>query len=137
MILCGLVSRIRQDYMIMTHSIPLTRAAGSAAACSAGRFFRHAKRRWRTNIRSRAEARRLLGSAAAWLIVLPRRRGSPNPATFHGPAEELEWGSLAAKLILRQRRRCAACLLQRAEQPHLSGRPPSCHQTLKLSPAVP
>ena len=52
-----------------------------------------------TNIRSRAEARKVLERGGV-LIVFPSG-GVAKARTFRGPAEDLEWKCLAARLILR------------------------------------
>jgi putative hemolysin len=93
MILCWMVSRIRTDYMIMTHSI-LYRAP-EVRPHILPVDFSGTKEALQTTIRSRAEAQRLLQRGGV-LIVFPSG-GVAKSKTF----EDLEWGPLAAKLILR------------------------------------
>src|SRR5215510_10988351 len=97
MILCWMVSRIRSDYMIMTHSI-LYRAP-EVRPHILPVDFSGTREALQMNLRSRAEAKRLLQRGGV-LIVFPSG-GVAKSRTFRGPAEDLEWGPLAAKLILR------------------------------------
>jgi putative hemolysin len=97
MILCWMVSRIRPDYMIMTHSI-LYRAP-EVRPHILPVDFSGTREALATNIRSRAQALRLLERGGV-LIVFPSG-GVAKSKTFHGPAEDLDWGPLAARLILR------------------------------------
>jgi putative hemolysin len=97
LIMCWMASRIRADYMIMTHSI-LYRAP-EVRPHILPVDFSGTREALETNIRSRAEARRLLERGGV-LIVFPSG-GVAKSKTFRGPAEDLEWGTLAAKLILR------------------------------------
>ncbi len=96
-ILCWIVSSIRDDFMIMTHSI-LYRAP-EVRPHILPVDFSGTPEALRTNLASRAGARRLLERGGV-LIVFPSG-GVARSKTFHGPAVDLEWGSLAAKLILR------------------------------------
>jgi putative hemolysin len=96
-ILCWLVSRLRSDYMIMTHSILYQ--APEVRPHILPVDFSGTREALQTNIRSRAGARKLLERGGA-LIVFPSG-GVAVSKTFRGPAEDLEWKGLAAKLILR------------------------------------
>ncbi len=95
-ILCWIASRVRSDFMIMTHSI-LYRAP-EVRPHVLPIDFSGTREALQTNIRSRAEARKQLERGGV-LIVFPGG-GVAKARTFHGPAEELEWKSLAARLIL-------------------------------------
>ena len=128
MILCWLVSRVRQDYMIMTHSI-LYRAP-EVRPHVLPVDFSGTREALETNIRSRAEARRLLERGGV-LIVFPGG-GVAKSRTFHGPAEELEWGSLAAKLILRSGADVLPVFFS-GQNSRIYQVAAKLHQTLKLS----
>src|SRR5450432_2547641 len=96
-ILCWLVSQIRHDYKIMTHSIlyqaPEVRRhvipidfSGSEEALAA-------------NLRSRRNARDLLDDGGV-MIVFPAG-GVATARTFRGPAIDGPWGTFTAKLALQ------------------------------------
>src|SRR5262249_22728332 len=83
-ILCWMVSRVRSDYMIMTHRI-LYRAP-EVRPHILPVDFSGTREALQNNIRSRAEARRLLQRGGV-LIVFPSG-GVAKSKTFRGPAED-------------------------------------------------
>jgi putative hemolysin len=97
MILCWFVAQVRPDYKIMTHNI-LYRAT-EVRPHVLPLDFSDTREAQHTNLRSRAEAQRLLQQGGV-LIVFPAGAVAKSK-TLRGPAEDLAWGSLAAKLILR------------------------------------
>ncbi len=127
-ILCWLVSQIRADYKIMTHSIlyqaPEVRPhiipidfSGNAEALAA-------------NLRSRRQARDLLVRGGV-LIVFPAG-GVATSRNFHGPAVDRPWGTFTAKLALQT----AADVLPvyfSGQNSRLYQMAAQLHQTLKLS----
>jgi putative hemolysin len=95
-ILCWIVSSLRPDYMIMTHRI--LHRAPEVRPHILPVDFSGTREALENNIRSRAEARRLLQRGGV-LIVFPSG-GVAKSKTFRGPAEDLEWKTLAARLVL-------------------------------------
>ena len=128
MILCWMVSRIRSDYMIMTHSI-LYRAP-EVRPHVLPVDFTGTREALETNIRSRAQALKLLERGGV-LIVFPAGAVAKS-RTFHGPAQELDWGPLAAKLILRSGADVLPVFFN-GQNSRMYQVAAKLHQTLKLS----
>lgn len=128
MILCWMVSRIRSDYMIMTHSI-LYRAP-EVRPNVLPVDFSGTREALETNIRSRAQALALLERGGV-LIVFPAGAVAKS-RTFHGPARELDWGPLAAKLILRSGADVLPVFFN-GQNSRIYQVAAKLHQTLKLS----
>ena len=127
-ILCWLVSQIRADYKIMTHSIlyqvPEVRRhiipidfSGSEEALSA-------------NLRSRREARALLEDGGV-LIVFPAG-GVATAQTMRGPAIDRPWGTFTAKLALQTAAHVLPVFFT-GQNSRLYQMAAQLHQTLKLS----
>jgi putative hemolysin len=127
-ILCWLVSQIRHDYKIMTHSIlyqaPEVRRhvipidfSGSEEALAA-------------NLRSRREARDLLDDGGV-LIVFPAG-GVATARTFRGPAIDWPWGTFTAKLALQTEADVLPVFFS-GQNSRLYQMAAQLHQTLKLS----
>ena len=127
-ILCWLVSQIRADYKIMTHSIlyqaPEVRRhvipidfSGSEEALAA-------------NLRSRREARELLDEGGV-LIVFPAG-GVATSRNFHGPAIDRPWGTFTAKLALQTKADVLPVFFS-GQNSRLYQMAAQLHQTLKLS----
>ncbi len=95
-VLCWLVSQVRADYQIMTHSI-LYRAP-EVRPYILPVDFSGTRAATLDNVRVRQAARRLLGDGGA-LIVFPGGGVATSRGPF-GPAIERDWGPLTAKLAL-------------------------------------
>jgi putative hemolysin len=127
-VLCWLVSQIRRDYKIMTHSIlyqaPEVRRhvipidfSGSEAALA-------------NNLRSRREARDLLEEGGV-LIVFPAG-GVATSKSFRGPAVDRPWGTFTAKLALQTRADVLPAFFS-GQNSRLYQMAAKVNQTLKLS----
>ena len=127
-VLCWLVSQIRSDYQIMTHSIlyqaPEVRRhiipvdfSGSEAALA-------------SNLASRRAARDLLADGGT-LIVFPAG-GVATSKSFHGPAVDRPWGTFTAKLALQTNADVLPVFFS-GQNSRLYQMAAKLHQTLKLS----
>ena len=127
-ILCWLVSQIRSDYKIMTHSIlyqaPEVRQhiipidfSGSEPALA-------------NNLRSRREARDLLADGGS-LIIFPAG-GVATSKSFHGRAVDRPWGTFTAKLTLQSEADVLPVFFS-GQNSRLYQMAAKLHQTLKLS----
>ena len=96
-ILCWLVSQVRDDFKIMTHSILYQ--APEIRRYVIPVDFSGTREALANNLRSRREARRVLATGGV-LILFPAG-GVAISRGFRGPAVDLPWGTFAAKLLLK------------------------------------
>jgi putative hemolysin len=96
-VLCWMVSQIRSDYKIMTHSVLYQ--APEVRNHVIPIDFSETPEATANNLRARKEAERVLAEGGV-LIVFPSG-GVAVAKSFRGPAVDLEWKTFAAKLVMR------------------------------------
>jgi putative hemolysin len=127
-ILCWMVSQIRSDYKIMTHAILYQ--APEVRSHIIPIDFSGTPEALANNLRSRKAAEALLMSGGV-LIVFPSG-GVAKSRGFRGPAIDLDWGTFAAKLILRSGANVLPVFFN-GQNSRLYQIAANLHQTLKLS----
>ena len=96
-IICQLVSRVRKDYKVMTHSILYQ--APEVRRHIIPIDFSGSEEALAHNLRSRREAHRILADGGV-VIVFPAG-GVATARTLSGPALDKPWGTFTAQLALR------------------------------------
>jgi putative hemolysin len=127
-ILCWMVAQIRSDYKIMTHAILYQ--APEVRDHIIPIDFSGTPQALGNNLRSRKEAEALL-MAGGVLIVFPSG-GVAKSKGFRGPAIDLDWGTFAAKVILRSGANVLPVFFN-GQNSRLYQIAANLHQTLKLS----
>jgi putative hemolysin len=127
-ILCWLVSQVRSDYKIMTHSILYQ--APEVRRHIIPIDFSGSQQALAGNLHSRRAARNLLDDGGT-LIVFPAG-GVATSRTFHGPALDRPWGTFTAKLALQTDADILPVFFS-GQNSRLYQMAAKLHQTLKLS----
>lgn len=94
LVLCSMVSKIRQDYRIITHQV--LRQAPAVMDKILPIDFAETQTALNTNLNTRTEAQKFLKAGGA-VIIFPAGGISLAP-NFIGPAFDVEWKTFAAKL---------------------------------------
>jgi putative hemolysin len=100
LVMCWLVARVRTDFKVLAHLL-LTRAE-EIRPFLLPIDFEETKAALRTNIKTRAEAATLLKQGSA-LIIFPSGMVSTTPRLFTRHAEDPDWKSFTARLIMQSR----------------------------------